>query len=147
MGINKDAVGFETEERFHEVDRVSIRWFAEAIGDKDPVYYDREAARRAGYEDVPAPPTFPTTFRDEEETRLRDRVGFDFRKLVHGQQEYEMPRPLIAGETLGVRSRVTQIYEKEGKSGSMILVVVETTGRRSDGSTAFVGRATVIQRP
>ncbi len=147
MGINMDAVGFETEERLHEVDRVSIKWFAEAIGDKDPIYYDREAARRAGYEDVPAPPTFPTTFRDDEEVRLRDRVGFDFRKLVHGQQEYEMPRPLIAGETLRVRSRVADIYKKEGKSGAMILVVVETTGRRSDGSIAFVGRSTVIQRP
>ena len=147
MSIHFDAVGFETNETIHEVDRVSIKWFAKAIGEKNPVYYDRDAARREGFADVPAPPSFPTTFRDDEDARLRDRVGFDFRKLVHGQQEYEMPRPLVAGDVIRIKTRVAEIYTKEGKSGAMIMVVTETTGRRPDGSVAFVGRSTVVQRP
>ncbi len=147
MSIHFDAVGFETNETVHEVDRVSIKWFARAIGDTNPIYHSPEAAKREGYSDVPAPPTFPTTFRDEEDARLRDRVGFDFRKLVHGQQEYEMPRPLVAGDVLRIKTKVLDIYTKEGKSGAMIMVVTETTGRRPDGSVAFVGRSTVVQRP
>lgn len=147
MSIHFDAVGFETNETIHEVDRVSIKWFAKAIGEKNPVYYDLDAARREGFADVPAPPSFPTTFRDDEDARLRDRVGFDFRKLVHGQQEYEMPRPLVAGDVIRIKTRVAEIYTKEGKSGAMIMVVTETTGRRPDGSVAFVGRSTVVQRP
>ena len=147
MGINMDSVGFETEETEHEVDRVSIKWFALALGEKNPIYYDRKAAKAAGFADVPAPPTFPTTFRDAQDAKLRDKVGFDFAKLVHGQQEYEMPRPLVAGDVLKVRSRVADIYTKEGRSGAMIMVITETTGRRPDGSVAFVGRSTVIQRP
>jgi acyl dehydratase len=147
MSIHFDAVGFETNETVHEVDRVSIKWFAKAVGDTNPIYYDREAARREGFTDIPAPPSFPTTFRDEEDVRLRERVGFDFRKLVHGQQEYEMPRPLFAGEVLRVKHKVVNIYTKEGKSGAMIMVEMETTGRRPDGSVAYIGRSTVVQRP
>ena len=123
MSIHFDAVGFETNETEHEVDRVSIKWFARAIGDTNPIYYDREAAKREGFADIPAPPTFPTTFRDEEDVRMRDRVGFDFRKLVHGQQEYEMPRPLVAGDVVRIKSRGAEIYTKAGKSGAMIMVV------------------------
>jgi acyl dehydratase len=147
MSINMDSVGFETEETVHEVDRVSIKWFAVALGEKDRIYYDREAARRAGFADVPAPPSFPTTFRDAQDAKLREKVGFDFTKLVHGQQEYEMPRPLVAGDVLRIRTRVADIYTKEGKSGAMIMVTTETTGRRPDGSVAFIGRSTIIQRP
>ncbi len=147
MGINYDAVGFETNETVHHVDRVSIKWFARAMGDANPIYYDLEAAKREGFRDIPAPPTFSTTFRDEEDARLRERVGFDFSKLVHGQQEYEMPGPLVAGDILRIKTRVADIYKKEGKSGQMILVVTETTARRPDGSTAFIGRSTVVQRP
>ena len=38
--------------------RVKIAEFADAIGDPNPVYRDRAAARAAGYPDVIAPPTF-----------------------------------------------------------------------------------------
>lgn len=41
-----------------EVSRVKIAEFAEAIGDPNPAYRDRAAARRAGYPDVVAPPAF-----------------------------------------------------------------------------------------
>jgi acyl dehydratase len=147
MSIHFDAVGFETNETVHEVDRVSIKWFARAIGENNPVYFDLEAAKRQGFADIPAPPTFPTTFRDEEDARLRERVGFDFRKLVHGQQDFEVPRPLLAGDVIRIRSRVSEIYTKEGRTGPMIMIVTETTGRRPDGSVAFTGRSTVVQRP
>ncbi|MDP3938163.1 MAG: MaoC family dehydratase N-terminal domain-containing protein [Deltaproteobacteria bacterium] len=147
MSINMDSVGFETEETVHEVDRVSIKWFALALGEKNPIYFDREAAKAAGFADVPAPPTFPTTFRDAQDAKLRDKVGFDFTKLVHGSQEYEAPKPLVAGDVLRIKSRVADIYTKEGKSGAMIMVKTESTGRRPDGSVAFVGRSTIIQRP
>lgn len=147
MGINTDAIGFETAETTHEVDRVSIKWFAKAIGETNPIYFDLGAARKEGFADIPAPPTFPTTFRDDQDAKLRDEVGFDFRKLVHGTQEYEISRPLVAGDVLKVKSRVADIYTKEGKSGAMIMVVTETLGHRPDGSLAFVGRSTIIQRP
>lgn len=37
--------------------QASIRYFAQAIADDNPLYRDQSAARRAGYDDVIAPPT------------------------------------------------------------------------------------------
>lgn len=42
--------------------RGKIREFSSAICDPNPVYRDREYARRMGFSDVLMPVTFPTTF-------------------------------------------------------------------------------------
>src|SRR3954449_2855778 len=42
----------------YEVGREKVRELAEALGDRNPVYTDGEAAAVLGYQDVIAPPTF-----------------------------------------------------------------------------------------
>ena len=60
MAVNADYLGrkFPATEPY-EVSRVKIADFAEAIGDRNPLYTDASAANAAGYPDVIAPPTFP----------------------------------------------------------------------------------------
>jgi acyl dehydratase len=60
VAVNQDYAGrsFPATEPY-EVSRVKIAEFANAIGDPNPVYRDRDAAVAAGYPDVIAPPTFP----------------------------------------------------------------------------------------
>ncbi|MPY78402.1 MAG: hypothetical protein GEV04_07875, partial [Actinophytocola sp.] len=41
-----------------DIERGRLRFFAKAIGQKDPIYSDVDAARRAGHPDLPVPPTF-----------------------------------------------------------------------------------------
>ncbi len=41
-----------------EVERGRLRFFAETIGRTDPIYFDLDAARRAGHRDLPVPLTF-----------------------------------------------------------------------------------------
>lgn len=40
------------------LDRSRLRFFAKAIGENNAIYTDLEAARAAGYPDLPAPPPF-----------------------------------------------------------------------------------------
>jgi len=60
VALNKDYAGrtFPATAPY-EVSRVKIAEFADAIGDPNPVFRDRDAAQAAGYPDVIAPPTFP----------------------------------------------------------------------------------------
>ena len=65
----------------YEVGVEKIREFADAIGDPNPAYRDRDAARALGHPDVIAPPTFPiaVTFprsraRFHRRPRARDRL-------------------------------------------------------------------------
>ena len=39
-----------------------IREYALAVGEDNPVYFDRERAKAAGFRDVPAPPMFAVVY-------------------------------------------------------------------------------------
>ena len=53
--------------------------------------------------DIIAPPTFMTTFRDgaDSGTFLRE-LGTDISRVLHGEQEFELYRPIRPGEMNGV---------------------------------------------
>ena len=64
MGINPDLVGriYPAGESY-QVGREKIREFAAATKAANPAHYDVQAARKLGYSDVVAPPTFAVDMR------------------------------------------------------------------------------------
>lgn len=87
-----------------DVSRETVRRFAEAVGDRNPVCRDAGAAHDAGHPDVVAPPTFLTTlmWRFFSEGPLQDpELGLDWSKVLHGDQEFVLHRPVTAGDVLG----------------------------------------------
>src|SRR5262249_52487658 len=126
-----------------EVERGHIRRFAEAIGDPDPIYRDEAAARAAGYERVPAPPTFAVALRANDP---REGLDTDWRKLLHGEQELRLQRPLFAGDRLTVVARIAEAYVKRGKSGDLDIMVLETRATDEAGVTVFSSRSLVMVR-
>jgi acyl dehydratase len=126
--INKGVIGKEYAPYVVTVERGKIKEFARAIGDLNPFYMDDGVGQASEWGDVIAPPTFATTFRDEaaSEALLRD-LGTDVSRLLHGEQEFELVRPIQPGQTYLCRTKVLDVYEKTGKSGAMAFVVRETT--------------------
>ena len=59
--------------------------------------------------------------------------GTDISRLLHGEQEFELHRPLKPGDTLLCRSRILDIYEKTGRSGPMGMVLRETVATDKTG--------------
>lgn len=110
MALNRDFVGraFPPSEPY-EVSRVKIREFADAIGDANPLYRDRDAARAAGYDDVIAPPTFPIVITLGVAPLADPELGMDYAMVVHGEQRFEYSRPLRAGDVVVTESTVTGI--------------------------------------
>jgi acyl dehydratase len=101
----------------YEVGREKIREFAEAIGDANPAYTDREAARALGHPDVIAPPTFvfAITYKAAGEQVVADpQLGLDFSRVVHGDQTFRYSRPVHAGDRLTVASTVDSIKSMGG---------------------------------
>jgi acyl dehydratase len=140
--IPRELVGRTSEPLTLEVEKGHIRRFAEAIGDDDPIYRDEAAARAAGYPAIPAPPTFAIALRPND---ARAGIGIDWGKLLHGEQEIEILGPLYAGDCITLTQRIADIYEKQGKAGTMDFVVLETAGRDADrGQLRFVLRSTVV---
>lgn len=126
-----------------DVERGHIRRFVEAVGDDNPIYVDEAAAKAAGHARIPAPPTFATALRPPD-----PRVGIelDWRKLLHGEQEYEFARPIYAGDRLTLVARIAAADVKQTKGGVMDVMVLETIADDSDGKRVFTARATILVR-
>ena len=146
--VNKDVKGKEYPPFTVTVERGKIKEFARAIGDLSPFYLDDAVGRASEWGDIVAPPTFPITFRDENAdtgVMLRD-LGVDISRILHGEQEFEHFKPVRPGQTYLCRNRVTDIYEKAGKSGPMAFVVRETTVTDADNDIVAVMRGTTVVR-
>ena len=136
--LRKEVVGKEYPPYAVTVERGKIKEFARAVGDLNPFYVDDAVGRASPWGDIIAPPTFPITFRDEGADTaafLRD-LGTDISRVLHGEQEFELHRPIQPGQTYLCRAKVLDIYEKTGRSGPMAFVVRETTV--TDGSNEIV---------
>ena len=130
MPLNRDYIGRKapTGEPV-EVTRNDIRRFAAAIGDDNPLYTDREAAKAAGYADVIAPPTFlisASTGGGGGGFILEPELGLNFAMVVHGEQSFAFTRPVQAGDVLVLEQRIEDITAK-GSNELMTLVTEVTT--------------------
>jgi acyl dehydratase len=113
MPLNREAVGrtYAAEGEF-EVSREHIRRFADAIGDPNPAYRDREAARALGHADVVAPPTFLTTIGLSlgGPNPISDPdVGVEYSRVVHGEQRFVHHRPVSPGDVLTATTTITDV--------------------------------------
>lgn len=95
----------------YEVGIEKIREFAAAIGDTNPAYYDREAARARGLPDVTAPPTFPIvlSFAASRQIIEDPALGIDYSRVVHGDQRFVSHRPIRAGDALTTTVTIDEI--------------------------------------
>jgi acyl dehydratase len=146
--VNMDVKGKAYAPFVVTVERGKIKEFARAIGDLSPFYLDDAVGRASEWGDIVAPPTFAITFRDENADTgvlLRD-LGVDISRILHGEQEFEHYKPIRPGETYLCQTRVSDIYEKAGRSGPMAFVVRETAVVDSDNEIVCLARSTTVVR-
>jgi hypothetical protein len=120
------------------VERGKIAEFAEAMLCDDPSYRGPDAI---------IPPTFLTTAGRWAPAGVRVDVGFDRKRLLHGEQEYIFPGDLpVAGDVLTAHERVVDRYSKPGKrGGTMRFATVVTEYRDPGGALVAEARATFIE--
>lgn len=109
-----------------EVEKGRIGFFARAIGETDPVYFDQAAAKEAGYRNIPAPLTFPFTIAMEanQPFLVLEDLGVDKTRSMHGEQGFTYHRDICAGDTISGQQRVVEMFEKKG--GALQFIVTET---------------------
>ncbi|BCW90889.1 hypothetical protein sos41_40650 [Alphaproteobacteria bacterium SO-S41] len=147
MGIDRKFIGRESEERSVEVEKGQLRLFAKATGETNPIYSDEVAARDAGYPALPAPPTFAFSLAllAPAEGGSLTEMGVNIGNVLHGEQHFDYRAPIHAGDTIRLKSRITDIYEKKG--GALEFIVQETTAHNQHGTLCVAARGiTVVRR-
>jgi acyl dehydratase len=128
------------------VERGRLKFFAKATGQSDPVYVDLQAAHAAGYPDLPVPPTFLFCLEMDapDPAAIRNLLGMDYRRLLHGEQGFHYFRMAFAGEVLRYEQRIEDIYEKKG--GELEFVVRKTRITNQRGEHVADLRAVTVLR-
>jgi N-terminal half of MaoC dehydratase len=129
------------------VESSKVREFAIALLDDDPIYQDVDAARAAGFEDIPAPLTFAAAsshFRDD--LSLFERLGMDLRRVLHGESSWEYLAPVTVRERLLAHRRLADVATRSGnRGGDMTLYTFETEFVNDRGHTVLRQRDVVIE--
>ncbi|HXC51879.1 MAG TPA: MaoC family dehydratase N-terminal domain-containing protein [Candidatus Limnocylindrales bacterium] len=134
----KSQIGKESPPWDFEVTTTSVRMFARGVGYTDPVYYDVEAARKAGYPNLPAPPTYlgsavflPGRSSDtfSGPTEGIPSVNHGLKGLLDGGTETEYLEPICAGDTLVAVQKLEdmKVANSTALGGKMLVVTVGTT--------------------
>jgi hypothetical protein len=120
------------------VERGKIAEFADAMLCENPSYRGPDAV---------IPPTFLTSAGRWAPPGVRVDVGFDRRRLLHGEQEYIFHRGLpAAGEVLTAQERIVERFSKPGKrGGTMRFATVLTEYRDAQGVLVAEAKATFIE--
>jgi hypothetical protein len=140
MAVDTSLVGQVCGRRVVRIERGPVSVFAQSVKDESRVYKDRRAAEEAGFDNIPAPPTFPFamafwgTFNEDQEGlervehnpmwELMGKLGAGL--ILHGEQDFIYERPVVVGDVLYGVDTLTDVYERE-TSSHMMTFVVNTT--------------------
>lgn len=135
--IDRRFIGYTTEATRVPVDAWRVQLFCQAIGEADPIYRDISAARAAGFERCPVPPTFLKALESEHcsSAALLQLLEVPVRRVLHAEQSFTYLGLVHVGDEVEMSRQVSDIYDKRG--GAMTFIVVQTSYR--------VGAAEVCQ--
>ena len=149
-------IGRKGDVSIYEVEKGAIKKFADAVGDRNQLYWDEEYARNSRFRNIVAPPGFfgwpvkwhrAIPFFSELRQELVDAIaGVGFKRILDGGIEFDFFQPVHAGDILTSVLGITSIDEREGKSGKMILSLMETTYINQGGAVVAKARQTLIHR-
>lgn len=124
------------------VGREHVRDFARAVLATNPVHFDLEAARAAGYADLVAPTTYGAVLQDRAMQRMLadDAVDFELQQIVHGDERFAFARQIVAGDELTVALEVTGVRAL----GANRMLTASTSIRDAAGEVVVTGTATLV---
>ncbi|HVY85896.1 MAG TPA: MaoC family dehydratase N-terminal domain-containing protein [Caulobacterales bacterium] len=132
--IDRKLIGKKMPSRGVQVERGQARLFCKAIGETNPIYIDESAARAAGYEGLPTPPTFAFALNmlaEPANANFFAELGVNYARVLHGEQGFEYHAPIMVGDSITFDGEIADIYDK--KNGALEFVVTKTTGRNQRG--------------
>jgi len=138
-------VGKEQEPEVWEAGKEHIKWFAQAIGDPNPLWQDKAHAGKSRYKNIIGPPLY---LIDVGLVKLVDRLVdmAPFKANINGGTVIEYFKPIEAGDTITTVAKLADVQEKTGKTGSLIFLVVEVTYTNQRRELVATCRNTFIRK-
>lgn len=142
----KAAVGKPGEPTLYEVTSLGIRTFARAVGYKNPVYFDDDAAKAKGFPAIQAPPGYlgMPVWNPNQTTARQASFESPFKRNLNGGTAVEPLERVFAGDVLEAVTTLTSLeIVPSAAFGQMMIRVSETVyTRKSDRKVVAKTRGT-----
>jgi acyl dehydratase len=141
--------------RHYVVTKRDITRFAQAIGETNPIYFDENYTKSTKHGVILAPPLFCQifTFEDvpadqlpKDGSPIEIDVPIPAQRTVGGASSYEIFQRVKVGDQITVKSMLTDVFTKQGKSGKLYFVIVETKFSNQEKKLVAKETATYIKR-
>lgn len=142
--------------RTAEITAKEAQRYAQAVDDLNPIYFDADAARAAGYEGLVAPPTFVAhvVVQGQPLSALRpdglfgsgQRLDLAVQRVLFGGEEWDFVRPAHIGDVITAETRLAALDQKEGSKGAFVRITNETTYTNQRGEVVARARQIGIAR-
>jgi acyl dehydratase len=145
--VDQSAVGRSFTPVTARVEPGRLRYFLDTLGEHNPLYRNDAAACAAGYSARPVPPTylFCLELMDAEHPfEFLTELKIDLARVLHGEQRFIYHAPVVVGDTLTFKSRVSDVADKKG--GAMTMVMVETEITNQHGAHVADTARTIVVR-
>lgn len=166
----KAMIGLESEweEACDPVERGQIRRHIQATMEDDPAYWDDARAAETKFGGVVAPPLFPLhalrvpAGAPDPLAKAASDPDFDgsvrgvmkglpplpipLTRVLNGGNDVEVYQLAKPGERVRIKSKYLDIYQKEGRSGTMVFLLTETIYANEKGETLLKAIQTRIIR-
>lgn len=129
-----------------DVEIWQLKFFAKAVGETNPVYFDEAVAREAGHRSIVAPPTYAVTLScavPNPFARLT-QLGMDLTKILHTNQRFEYFAPIYGRDRITFVATIVDVYEK--RNGKFQFMVEETVATNQMGELTTRFRQTIVER-
>ena len=145
IGTTADPIKFEIEKGL-------IRKFVQAVGDSNPLWQDEEYAKTTKHGGVVAPPWLlcalmtasPPDSRPKSVPLPVPGVPPPHKHILDGGEEWEFLLPMRLGDTITSRSKLANVFEREGRMGKMLFFVYQTSYTNQRGELVARSSSTVI---
>ena len=160
--VLKSIIGQPTGKSKVVVERGPVQHFADALLSTSPIYHTPRRPRQAGFDNIPAPPTWPFAMEFSGKfaemqpadaptgNPLMTAMGPLMAKgglILHGEQEFLYHRPVQVGDVLIGEGVISDVYQKESKGRTMTFICSETKWtEESTGEPVVTARINLIHR-
>ena len=134
-------IGLESIPVTYDIERHAVERFACAIGDPNPLYSNDEIASESLYGGLIAPPTF---FRSLLPGKYPEPYPEPFAHILDGGSKYRFFEPVMVGDQITVVRKITDLYEKSGRMGTMLFKISEISYTGHDGKLKAIQTTTTI---
>ena len=122
------------------IEKGTARKFAQAILDTNAPYANHESDAR-----IPVPHSI-LICNMPSGSELDFKIPLPTTRRIRGEDQLEICQPIHIGDAIKAKSKILDIYEKEGRSGRMVFIITETEYLNQTNDIVMKSRTLVIKR-